>query len=78
MTFAEAMTQALRDQGMSQSALARECSISRIAVNRYASGAQLPHLNTAIRISKKLAFSLDALDETVLKSSAAEDTEQAV
>ena len=70
MTFGEAMTAALKEQKVSQTALAKECGISRIAVNRYASGAQLPHLNTAIRISKRLNFSLDALEETVVESTA--------
>ena len=68
MTFGEVMKAALKEQNMSQTALAKECEISRIAVNRYASGEQLPHLNTAIRISKRLNFSLDGLDVTWINS----------
>ena len=48
-------------KGISQEQLAEKLQISRISINNYEKGRQVPSLDTAVRIALFLEISLDAL-----------------
>ena len=54
---------------ISQEKLAGELKISRISINNYEQGRQVPNLDTAIKIALYLNFKLDTLAQEIDKSS---------
>ena len=59
--FAERLRECLKQNGISQSELARRLKMSHQGINDYCTGKNEPNLNTLLKISKILNESVDYL-----------------
>ena len=69
MKFGQMIKNARETKKISQEKLASELSLSRISINNYEQGRQVPNLETAIKIALYLNIKLDNLAQEVDKSS---------
>ncbi|MDE0518627.1 MAG: helix-turn-helix transcriptional regulator [Bdellovibrionales bacterium] len=67
--FGRMMREHREEKAISQEKLARELNLSRISINNYEQGKQVPNLDTAIRIALYLGISLSKLAQAVDESS---------
>lgn len=61
--FGEKMKQMRKTLDLSQDELAQELQISRISIANYEQGKQVPGLDAAIQIARKLGISIDQVSE---------------
>ena len=69
MKFGQMIKNARETKKISQEKLANELSLSRISINNYEQGRQVPNLGTAVKIALRLDIKLDDLVQDVDKSS---------
>lgn len=67
--FGQKIKKARELRGVSQEGLAKELDLSRISINNYEQGKQVPNLDTAIKIALYLKIELDDLVKEVGESS---------
>ncbi len=69
MKFGQMIKNARETKKISQEKLASKLSLSRISINNYEQGRQVPNLETAVKIALYLNIKLDNLVQEVDKSS---------
>lgn len=67
--FGRMIKEAREVNGISQERLAGKLKLSRISINNYEQGKQVPNLDTAIKIALHLNIQLDALAQAIDRSS---------